>query len=32
MPVNVSVGDRVLLPEYGGTKVNIEDKVCCLSY
>uniref|UniRef100_UPI0039802D29 co-chaperone GroES family protein n=1 Tax=Salmonella sp. s54395 TaxID=3159664 RepID=UPI0039802D29 len=22
----VSVGDRVLLPEYGGTKVEIEDK------
>lgn len=24
--LTVSVGDRVLLPEYGGTKVEIEDK------
>jgi chaperonin GroES len=26
VPVAVKVGDRVLLPEYGGTKVEIEDK------
>uniref|UniRef100_A0A4X2KCQ5 10 kDa heat shock protein, mitochondrial n=1 Tax=Vombatus ursinus TaxID=29139 RepID=A0A4X2KCQ5_VOMUR len=25
-PVSVKVGDKVLLPEYGGTKVVIEDK------
>ncbi|ESP04303.1 hypothetical protein LOTGIDRAFT_136451, partial [Lottia gigantea] len=24
-PVSVKVGDKVLLPEYGGTKVTIED-------
>lgn len=26
-PVCVKVGDKVLLPEYGGTKVVLEDKV-----
>ncbi|CAJ0927457.1 unnamed protein product, partial [Mesorhabditis belari] len=26
VPMNVKAGDRVLLPEYGGTKVIIEDK------
>uniref|UniRef100_A0A8C9KZL7 10 kDa heat shock protein, mitochondrial n=1 Tax=Panthera tigris altaica TaxID=74533 RepID=A0A8C9KZL7_PANTA len=25
-PVNVKVGDKVLLPEYGGTKVVLDDK------
>ena len=25
IPLNVSVGDKVLLPEYGGTKVTLED-------
>ncbi|XP_072947301.1 10 kDa heat shock protein, mitochondrial [Epargyreus clarus] len=25
IPVQVQVGDRVLLPEYGGTKVNLEN-------
>lgn len=25
-PVSVKSGDKVLLPEYGGTKVEIEDK------
>ncbi|KAK2727440.1 10 kDa heat shock protein, mitochondrial-like [Artemia franciscana] len=25
-PVTVKVGDKVLLPEYGGTKVEVEDK------
>ncbi|XP_068101052.1 10 kDa heat shock protein, mitochondrial [Hyperolius riggenbachi] len=25
-PVSVTVGDKVLLPEYGGTKVMIDDK------
>ncbi|XP_028663482.1 10 kDa heat shock protein, mitochondrial isoform X2 [Erpetoichthys calabaricus] len=25
-PVSVNVGDKVLLPEYGGTKVTIEEK------
>lgn len=28
MPCSVSVGDKVMLPEYGGTKVEIEEKVC----
>uniref|UniRef100_A0A8C5XTI0 10 kDa heat shock protein, mitochondrial n=1 Tax=Microcebus murinus TaxID=30608 RepID=A0A8C5XTI0_MICMU len=27
-PVSVKVGDKVLLPEYGGTKVVLDDKVC----
>jgi len=26
LPMSVKVGDRVLLPEYGGTKVAIDDK------
>ncbi|CAF4531971.1 unnamed protein product [Rotaria socialis] len=26
VPVSVQVGDKVLLPEYGGTKVELEDK------
>lgn len=26
MPMDVKTGDRVLLPEYGGTKVELEDK------
>jgi len=26
IPVSVKVGDRVLLPEYGGTKVTLEEK------
>lgn len=26
IPVSVQVGDKVLLPEYGGTKVSFEDK------
>lgn len=26
VPVSVVVGDKVLLPEYGGTKVLIEEK------
>lgn len=26
-PVSVKVGDKVLLPEYGGTKVVLDDKV-----
>ena len=26
-PVSVSVGDKVMLPEYGGTKVILEDQV-----
>ncbi|KAK6482972.1 10 kDa heat shock protein [Huso huso] len=25
-PVSVKAGDRVLLPEYGGTKVTLDDK------
>ncbi|KAM3862279.1 10 kDa heat shock protein, mitochondrial [Diretmus argenteus] len=25
-PVNVKVGEKVLLPEYGGTKVSLEEK------
>uniref|UniRef100_A0A8C9WH28 10 kDa heat shock protein, mitochondrial n=1 Tax=Scleropages formosus TaxID=113540 RepID=A0A8C9WH28_SCLFO len=25
-PVNVKVGEKVLLPEYGGTKVDLDDK------
>ena len=27
IPLAVKVGDQVLLPEYGGTKVEIEEKV-----
>ena len=26
VPVSVAVGDKVLLPEYGGTKLNINDQ------
>ena len=26
VPVSVTAGDKVLLPEYGGTKVEIDDK------
>lgn len=26
VPVSVKAGDKVLLPEYGGTKVEIENK------
>lgn len=26
-PVSVKVGEKVLLPEYGGTKIVLEDKV-----
>jgi len=26
MPLSVKTGDRVLLPEYGGTKVELENK------
>lgn len=26
IPVLVKVGDKVLLPEYGGTKVNVEEE------
>ncbi len=26
IPIAVKVGDQVLLPEYGGTKVEIEEK------
>lgn len=26
VPVTVKAGDKVLLPEYGGTKIEIEDK------
>lgn len=27
IPISVQTGDRVLLPEYGGTKVEFENKV-----
>ncbi|KAK3750417.1 hypothetical protein QZH41_016984, partial [Actinostola sp. cb2023] len=26
VPVSVNVGDKVLLPEYGGTKIQLDDK------
>lgn len=26
--MSVKVGEKVLLPEYGGTKIVLEDKVC----
>uniref|UniRef100_A0A2K5L8N8 10 kDa heat shock protein, mitochondrial n=1 Tax=Cercocebus atys TaxID=9531 RepID=A0A2K5L8N8_CERAT len=29
-PVSMKVGDKVLLPEYGGTKVVLDDKDCFL--
>ena len=28
--MSVSVGDKVLLPEYGGTKLNLDDEVCIM--
>ena len=27
IPMSVAVGDKVMLPEYGGSKVELEDKV-----
>ena len=30
IPVSVSVGDKVLLPEYGGTKLSLDDEVCIM--
>lgn len=27
MPMSLRVGDRVLLPEYGGSKIIVDDKV-----
>ena len=30
MPVSVGVGDKVMLPEYGGTKLVLEDQVSFL--
>ena len=30
IPPAVSVGDEVLLPEFGGTKVSLEEKVSIL--
>ena len=27
LPMTVKVGDRVLLPEYGGTKITLDEKV-----
>ena len=30
--MSVSVGDKVLLPEYGGTKLNLDDEVCLLLF
>jgi len=30
--VSVKVGDKVLLPEYGGTKVSMEEKVSIVMY
>ena len=32
VPVSVNVGDKVMLPEYGGTKVVLEEKVRNLLY
>ncbi|XP_029314283.1 10 kDa heat shock protein, mitochondrial isoform X2 [Cottoperca gobio] len=26
LPVSVTVGEKVLLPEYGGTKISLDDK------
>jgi len=26
IPMTVKIGDRVLLPEYGGTKINMDEK------
>ena len=28
IPMSVAVGDKVMLPEYGGSKIELEDKVC----
>ena len=30
VPLNVKVGDEVLLPEYGGAKVEVEGEECML--
>ena len=30
IPVSVNEGDKVLLPEYGGTKINLDEKVIYL--
>ena len=27
IPMSVAVGDKVMLPEYGGSKLELEDKV-----
>ncbi len=32
IPPSVKAGDEVLLPEYGGTKVVLEDQVKCDFY
>ena len=32
IPVSVSVGDKVLLPEYGGTKLSLDDEVCIMIF
>lgn len=31
VPVAVNVGDKVLLPEYGGTKVEFDEEVCLIN-
>uniref|UniRef100_A0A183IGT7 10 kDa heat shock protein, mitochondrial n=1 Tax=Soboliphyme baturini TaxID=241478 RepID=A0A183IGT7_9BILA len=31
LPMTIKPGDRVLLPEYGGTKIAVESKFCCNS-
>uniref|UniRef100_A0A8C5RC16 10 kDa heat shock protein, mitochondrial n=1 Tax=Laticauda laticaudata TaxID=8630 RepID=A0A8C5RC16_LATLA len=31
-PISVKVGEKVLLPEYGGTKVILDDKVFYIKY
>lgn len=28
VPISVAIGDKVLLPEYGGTKIEFDDQVC----
>lgn len=30
-PVSVNVGDKVLVPEYGGTKLSLDEKVTLAS-
>jgi len=30
LPLNINVGDKVLLPEYGGVKLSFEDKEATL--